>query len=133
MYPARELTRLILSRLTVLFQGITPFQFVFQRVNQFPQAGVLYLEPEPAGAFTHLHRQLQTAFPECIPDFCDPTMHATVAQGYDLPQLSWLETKFHQSYRNYLPIQENATAAHLYVKVANQWSMHSVFSFSSNI
>jgi 2'-5' RNA ligase len=79
--PPRDLTDAANDALTTLMSRTRAFDFSLTQVSQF-DAGVVYLEPEPAEPFARLTRQISRQFGVRLygGDFGDkPVVHMTVA------------------------------------------------------
>ncbi|MCA1832771.1 MAG: 2'-5' RNA ligase family protein [Actinomycetota bacterium] len=83
MFPfLPELTDDVIDRLSELFAGCSPFDFVLTHAAVFPK-GVLYLVPEPGEIFLRMTNSIADAF-GTVPwhgEFDDVIPHLTVAQS----------------------------------------------------
>ena len=122
------ITENVQEDLARLFAAHAGFTVTLRHTNRFPQAGVLYLEPDDPGPLLAISSAIWQQFPAAVPDFSEPTMHLTIAHGnHDAAALDRLEDLFHRRYGHLLPFHATASEAVLYVKQDNEWQEHLVF------
>lgn len=115
--PAEEIDNQVLLDLRELFAGFEPFGFTLPRLARFP--AVLYLAPEPAGAFVELTKAICERWPEHQPyegEFETVTPHLTVATAED-DLLDAIEAELAPK----LPLTSRATEAVLLEEQERFW------------
>ncbi|MBA3468791.1 MAG: 2'-5' RNA ligase family protein [Herpetosiphonaceae bacterium] len=125
--PATAITPRVLSDLAQLCAATPAFDSKLGNLSRFPQAGVLYLEPDPDTALLALSTEIQRRYPEAPADFPEPIMHLSLSYAYAAADLDRIERLFKQAYQQDLPLNAAATSVSLYVKRNNVWHEHTVF------
>jgi hypothetical protein len=126
--PFDAITESVREDLARLFASVACFPVTLRHTNRFPQAGVLYLEPDDPAPLLAISSAVWGRFPAAVPDFPEPIMHLTIAHGnHDAAALDRLEDIFHRRYGNLLPFHATASEVVLYVKQDNEWQEHLVF------
>jgi hypothetical protein len=80
--PARSVTKADEADVADLADGIEPFAFSLDHVDQFP--GVYYLAPVPARRFVEITERIRQRWPACVPyggQFGSVVPHVAVAFG----------------------------------------------------
>jgi 2'-5' RNA ligase len=111
--PPADLTEPLVESLEALIAAANPFDFALTRVHEFEQ-GVVYLEPEPAGPFAQLTRDIGRRFgllPFAGAFGERPIPHVTVA----MPESGIRSPRVSDELGPYLPISLRAEAAWLMV------------------
>ena len=111
------------ERLAEVLRGHAAFDAVFERTARFPD--VLYLEPEPAAAFSALTETVAGAWPEHPPYEGEHEIvipHLTVAESEDGGLLDRIAAEVEPR----LPLRTRVAAATLIVEdESGQWREHS--------
>ena len=64
--PSAQLDEGVLAELEWFFKGVDAFELRFEGVGEFPEEGVVYLEPSDSG-LAELEKALALRWPECPP------------------------------------------------------------------
>ncbi len=114
----------VLARAAEIAAGFASFDFELTSIEQFP--GVVWLRPDPEGAFRAMTKAFWDVFPQCPPydnRYPDPQPHLTVGQIDDPVEQALMHTAIEAEIGSQLPIACRATAITLFVtNEPNTWT-----------
>jgi 2'-5' RNA ligase len=126
--PFAPVDELDTGELHELFGAVEPFAYTLERVGEWPEDGVVYLDPRPAERFLHLTRLLVERYPDHRPygglfEVDELVPHATVVQTDDASARADAAASVAPS----LPISCNAHEVWLVHEVNGRWQRHTSF------
>ena len=128
VYPFAPVGEIDFDWLAGMFGGSEPFDYVLQRLDEFPVDGVSYLAPEPPEPFVALTRALVDRFPAHAPyggafEVGELIPHVTVVHTDD----DRARAEAAASVSDALPIACSASEARLMHEVEGRWQSHTRF------
>lgn len=128
--PMERVDERLRSALAAFFASRPRFRFTLRKLGRFPATGVLYLVPEPDGAFHTLRRAVDARFPGAPPAFFpDPVMHLTVARC-SVEEMEGVERAFYRECGGSLPIEATAREVCLFEKRDGVWHKRAAYALA---
>jgi len=129
--PGPLVTTEVTERLRVLAHNQRPFMIELGAVRSYPETGLLYWLAEPTGPLVALERLILQAFELTSAAHPHAAVHLTLGLAKPADSVTALEAKFRNRFADFLPVQAVAQELHLYTRLADAWSLTSMFPFST--